>query len=710
MVPSIEIPGHVVLRPLRQGEGLERTVLLTERAGTRCVTRIWNTPVPRERLEILRGLATGREIPADAFPSDLAADFEGYRVRASLGAFPSLPEVIDVGLLSPDEASSRPFITTRWIEGNTLRDALQRYAIDFEDRAEILRQLLGILAELHRHNVLHGDLKPENVIVGGDGTHLIDLDTLRRVEGPTDFAIVSQVTWSRVWPECQRDRPDGRRDYIASLPSDLWTYGLMVSELLGDKLPGDRGFPPELPPPWNAVLKACLRARPATRPSTDELLKAVHAEPADLGSWAGDPCQDDATVRVPDRNPAEPRRSVSASSVTDRVADPAPPPAAPAATAVAADGAAAIPEDPRRARPGGGGLRRALLILGPIALLLLVASWLQDGGEPRAQDLAALREQVRAHKSEPALNTLAQARSLAEQAGALAFDPDAGAEAWGLYALLSVWGRGWHFASQGRLDDREFALHYARTGFALERGETDEALLARAIAAGAACRLKRGEPDRADFCDESRRRTRQLLRRRRLEGWFLVEVLWNAGMLERTEALAAWDAGDATGYRRMARADLELCDAGESVVDQAPINGPEFAEHCIAAALAVGEPDKWLWWTEELEGTRARDRAKIAQHIYRNAHPDCRDERLVLNAYRREDEEPGVREYCAFQALTAMQCPEQALRVVCGYGVRSCELPDSGAIPWQLAGRARRRAARGACYLDERDDDRSRGM
>lgn len=67
------------------------------------------------------------------------------------------------------EVEGRPYVALEYLEGETLRERLDR---DRPGMAEALRMALAIgeaLQEAHGHKVLHRDLKPQNVIIGRDG-------------------------------------------------------------------------------------------------------------------------------------------------------------------------------------------------------------------------------------------------------------------------------------------------------------------------------------------------------------------------------------------------------------------------------------------------------------------------------------------------------------------------------------------------------------
>lgn len=82
---------------------------------------------------------------------------------------------------SPDKGVWTDVVLTDWIEGPSLREAIDR-AVAEEDAArlgELARQFDALAADLIADDAAHGDLKPENLIVGTDGQlHPIDLDAM----------------------------------------------------------------------------------------------------------------------------------------------------------------------------------------------------------------------------------------------------------------------------------------------------------------------------------------------------------------------------------------------------------------------------------------------------------------------------------------------------------------------------------------------------
>ena len=79
---------------------------------------------------------------------------------------PNVVQVYDVGT-----SEDRHFIVMEYIRGKTLKQLIQlRGALHKEEAVSIMKQLLSAVAEAHRHNIIHRDIKPQNVLVKDDGT------------------------------------------------------------------------------------------------------------------------------------------------------------------------------------------------------------------------------------------------------------------------------------------------------------------------------------------------------------------------------------------------------------------------------------------------------------------------------------------------------------------------------------------------------------
>ena len=228
--------------------------------------------------------------------------------------------------------------------GGSLAERLERHGpLPPAEVADLGARLAEGLAALHRHDVVHRDIHPGNVVVGAElQPLLIDLDHALDAAAeplPTDGEVVGHP--DHVDPRLFAGQPPGPACDLHALATTLWT--LATGAPPGRPSPRD---PVELrphhdvPPPLHDALVACLGANDAATVATT--LRALSLE-----------LPDTATTRVEPPDPS--------------LADAAPPAAAPRAGAQPGD-TPAVPSP----CPGSGGPTR---------------SW---GAAPRPASLAAI--------------------------------------------------------------------------------------------------------------------------------------------------------------------------------------------------------------------------------------------------------------------------------------------------------------------------------
>ncbi|MDG1478252.1 MAG: hypothetical protein P8R54_01610 [Myxococcota bacterium] len=711
---SLNVPHHELLEILRHGK--DRVVYRSRYNGQATVTRVILRPVPVELAGLIEGVVTSGVGSLAGMDEEIIATLEGYRVRSRLSG-PGLPGVCAAGLAADPTRCARafglPFITTRWMPGETLRAA----ALPMTQRPGILRGVLKVLAGIHKADVAYGDLKPQNIVLGPDGVGLIDLDTLRQVPAAHLPIRVTHRTPRYAAPEQDGDHP------LLYLASDIYTLGLLVCELLGDSRPGEVGFPPRLEAPWDAVADACLRRRPLDRPPASVLLSHLERPDGPLPTWSGalfapvtEPVRSSSllsqpTIRVEDpvdqtARVAEPPQ-VGAEQ-TQRVAEP---PQVGAELKDIVTAAAAPPEaglqepapEERRRIPSSILLVVGLLSIAALGTVLAGGLWVHAQLQLRQQadaESARLLESLKIHKTVPAENTLAVLSGIREEAdAALAISETP--ELLGLLALSTVWTQKWHWSSAS-WDDARYAEGAAVIARADAAGPTVTGLLASGVLTGGACRLM---PDadatlRRTRCEESLASIDKAWQRIRWDDsldWLAVEVQW-AGVMTGGALAGHFEArGDAEEARAVRKAAMARCQSGHTRLSAAPVNGEELLQSCLSIAGPAGRFSEYMKWAAWLVGNDLETTGSVSSStrelIFEGVHPECHGMRFYRSGI---PQIPTIRggqiDLCRYVGMMALGCPDIA------EGLRDCKRESWGireqrcmiynqaeGIPWRSA-------------------------
>ncbi len=124
-------------------------------------------------------------------------------------------------------AGERMYLAMRHVEGETLRQRLERGPLTLGDAARLLGGVGAALNYAHERGLLHGDLKPSNILLSSDGNvYLADFGTVRVVTGD-----LSRGTPDYVSPEQARTGDE------VGIKADQYALGVVLFEALTGVLP-----------------------------------------------------------------------------------------------------------------------------------------------------------------------------------------------------------------------------------------------------------------------------------------------------------------------------------------------------------------------------------------------------------------------------------------------------------------------------------------
>ena len=197
-----------------------------------------------------------------------------------------------------------PYLIMEYVPGVTLREVMRGERIPHQAAAAALRQILKALAHAHAHSVLHGDIKPENVLIVGKPApgelgvsavlKLTDFGLSRLLKKPGDKAASAQsilmstsldgVNAGKVSGTFAYMSPEQREGKPADARADMFACGVLLFEMLTGSRPAGTELPSDIVPSVPRCLDEVFRrsfARLELRvASAKELLQLLDASPA----------------------------------------------------------------------------------------------------------------------------------------------------------------------------------------------------------------------------------------------------------------------------------------------------------------------------------------------------------------------------------------------------------------------------------------------
>jgi protein kinase-like protein len=229
--------------------------------------------------------AAGRPVAVKIIHAGLAADPE-FRARFSVevAAARKVSGLFTALVVDADVDAPVPWLATAYVNGPSLSEAVRdRGPLSVASLLALAAGLAKSLSAIHAAGVVHGDLKPSNVLLALDGPRVIDFGISQAAEAaPLARSGLVVGTPSFMSPEQAAGQAVGSRSDVFSLGAVLAfaatgrkPFGsgrpAAVLERVVRGAPDLQGAPPEALP----LIERCLAKDPAGRPAAGGLLGEV---------------------------------------------------------------------------------------------------------------------------------------------------------------------------------------------------------------------------------------------------------------------------------------------------------------------------------------------------------------------------------------------------------------------------------------------------
>ena len=161
-----------------------------------------------------------------------------FENEASIAAQLNDPNIVKV--YNHGIVGGRPYIAYEYISGQSLKEALDfRTRFSLQESVDIMLQLTSALFAAHSKQIVHRDVKPDNIFIMADGMiKLSDFGIAQAEFINTHLTSTNEVVGSVHYmaPEIAKGEP-------ATIKSDIYAAGVTFYELLSGHLPFEKANP-----------------------------------------------------------------------------------------------------------------------------------------------------------------------------------------------------------------------------------------------------------------------------------------------------------------------------------------------------------------------------------------------------------------------------------------------------------------------------------
>lgn len=171
----------------------------------------------------LKNKKTDAHMVVRSLPKALTAYEDLYTIKCE-----NLPLVYDI--INLDDGQ---IVLEEFIEGITIAEVMESGKYRYTGTRKVMRSVCHALAVLHERNIVHRDVKPENVIISKDGrVVLIDLNASRKISTASKDTVVMGTVGYASPEQLGISQSDAR--------TDIYALGVLLNVMITGKHPSEK--------------------------------------------------------------------------------------------------------------------------------------------------------------------------------------------------------------------------------------------------------------------------------------------------------------------------------------------------------------------------------------------------------------------------------------------------------------------------------------
>jgi len=258
--------------------------ILSEQIGEGAVATVWRA------YDLVEDCAVAVKLLKDVLDAEDAARLQMEVSVVARLDHPNIIRFLDQGVTTQGQR----FVVMELLTGDTLRERLVEKEtlnkkFNLGDALSLFKGGFSALEEAHGHNVVHRDVKPENVMLlyPDDKVKLLDFGMAKVVGGSTPSMTMS----GRLFGTPHYMAPERIRGASVHAPADIYSSGVITYEVLEGRRPFDSDNPEDLmrkhlrsePPAMSShiperlveLVMSCLEKNPEDRPVAKDVLRVI---------------------------------------------------------------------------------------------------------------------------------------------------------------------------------------------------------------------------------------------------------------------------------------------------------------------------------------------------------------------------------------------------------------------------------------------------